>query len=303
MNILSKVTAGKKVRPQVTLIYGPNKVGKSLFASRFPDPIILDLEGGSSHLDVQRIGPDEMSTFETFNQVLTELLSSDHKYRTVVIDTAESLEGLIFDHILSEGKVKSIEQYGGGFGKGYVRSRELMREVMHKLKTLNEKKQMHVNIVAHSQVKTHTDPHENVQYDRFIMRTNDKMAAIIKDLVDQILFATYKVYTKHEEGKNKAKAYGEGERVMFTEWRPAFDAGNRLGLPFEMPLSYETYMSAVQASSRPENMHSSIASMLLQLKGDIKSKAESHYKAALNDPEKLIAVHKRLVELTKPNHQ
>jgi hypothetical protein len=299
MSILSKVTSGRQVRPQLTLIYGPNKVGKSTFASSFPDPIVIDLEGGSSHLNVQRINQSDLKTFEAFNQALKEILTADHKYKTLVVDTAEALEGLIFDHILRESGAKSIELAYSGFGKGYVRSRELMREVMHTLQSINDKRNMDVIIVGHTQIKPHTDPHDNVQYDRYIMRTNDKMAAIIKDLADQILFATYKVYTKTDDGSKKAKAYGEGERVLFTEWRPAFDAGNRLGLPFEMPLSYEAYSAALQETAKPENIKTAIEAMIAQVKGDIKVKAEANYKSAGDDPAKLQAIHSRLIELTR----
>ncbi len=69
------------------------------------------------------------------------------------------------------------------------------------------------------------------------------MAALIRDLSDNVLFATYKVFTNEEKGRTRA--YGDGQRVIFTQWRPCADAKNRLDLPFELPLSYDAFIDAI----------------------------------------------------------
>src|SRR5262249_27508857 len=131
-------------------------------------------------------------------------------------------------------------------GKGYARTREIMREIMLDLQDLREKGITSI-LVAHTQVKSHTDLILNQTYDRVIMRCNDKMAAIVRDLADNVFYATFKVFTTTD--KNKTKAYGDGQRVMFTQPRPNFDAKNRLQLPHELPLSYEAFMDACKQPS------------------------------------------------------
>src|SRR5690606_6797828 len=62
---------------------------------------------------------------------------------------------------------------------------------------------------------------------------------------DCVLFANFKTTTAKAKGATKAKAWGDGTRVMFTERRPAFDAKNRFDLPFEMSLSWEEFSDHV----------------------------------------------------------
>jgi GTPase SAR1 family protein len=48
------IIEGKEQRPKKIVIYGPEGIGKSTFASQFPDPLFIDTEGGTSNLDVRR---------------------------------------------------------------------------------------------------------------------------------------------------------------------------------------------------------------------------------------------------------
>lgn len=47
--IRGKIPCAKKV-----LVYGPEGIGKSTFASRFPEPLFIDTEGSTKELDVAR---------------------------------------------------------------------------------------------------------------------------------------------------------------------------------------------------------------------------------------------------------
>ena len=49
------IIEGKEKRPLKIVIYGPEGIGKSTFASQFPDPLFIDTEGGTSNLDIRRI--------------------------------------------------------------------------------------------------------------------------------------------------------------------------------------------------------------------------------------------------------
>lgn len=241
--MIAKITIGKQMRPMIHMIYGLPGVGKTTWASSFPDPLIIDLEKGSYHLDVARI--DDVANYDALMQTLQAIASGveeTKKFRTIVIDSIEAMEALMCDHICIEGNVASIEKYDGGFGKGYARLRELARGVMTVLRKITETRGATVILIGHSQQKQFSDPSENTTFDRYTMRVNDKMGSVIRDLSDNVFFACHKVYTTKENGKTKA--FSEGERVMKTEWRAAFDAKNRMSLPFELPLSYDAFMKA-----------------------------------------------------------
>ena len=53
-----------------------------------------------------------------------------------------------------------------------------------------------------------------------------------------VLFANYKtIVMTTDTGKKKAQG---GERVMYTNHRPAWDAKNRHGLPDQLPFTYDS---------------------------------------------------------------
>ena len=49
------ITKGKIDRAQKVVIYGSEGIGKSSLAAEFPDPLFIDTEGGTAHMDVRRI--------------------------------------------------------------------------------------------------------------------------------------------------------------------------------------------------------------------------------------------------------
>ena len=51
------ISKGIVLRPQKVVVYGPEGIGKSTFASHFPDPLFLDIEDSTSQHDVKHI-PD-----------------------------------------------------------------------------------------------------------------------------------------------------------------------------------------------------------------------------------------------------
>lgn len=295
--MLENVTTGKQIGPQIHTIAGSNGVGKTTWAASFPKVLVIDLEKGSLHLDVKRIPADKVPTLEAFRSLIRELLDSKHDYQTVVIDSVESLEGLIAVGVCLEGKVGSIELYDGGYGKGYTRTREIMREIMMDLQSLQTRGITSI-LVAHTQIKTVTDPTNNQSYDRVIMRCNDKMAAVVRDLSDNVFYATYKVFTTEQKGKTRA--FGDGQRVMLTQWRPGFDAKNRLELPLELPLSYDAFIEACgqPTASDTASIVSDIQAMAEKVDAKLKASVHEQIKKFKNNPAKLREMKNRLMKFT-----
>lgn len=295
MSLLASVTTGKQIGPQIHVIYGNNGVGKTTFAAAFPKALIIDLENGSNHLDVARVASDKIKTLGDLNSLLKELCESAHTFRTIVIDSVESLEHLIFDAVCAEGKVDSIEKYEGGYGKGYMRSREIMRELFNPLRLL-QLKGVSTILVAHSQVRQMTDPATNQVYDRVIMRANDKLAAVIRDLADNVFYATHKTFTTVEKGKTKA--FSDGQRVMLTQWRAGFDAKNRLELPHELPLSYEAFQEACQTKpeANVDDLLKDIDAMSKSAKPDLQAIVKTQVEKFKTNPVKLKELKNRLMK-------
>lgn len=291
MSLLSLAKSGVEKHAQIIVCYGPNGVGKSTFAAGFPVPLFADLENGSRHLNVTRLSSEEIKDLAGFRALVGELLTSEQKFKTFVVDSIESLEMMVLASIKLKHKVESIEDIG--YGRGYTESREVMADLMAQFRKLTERG-IGVVLVGHSQVKQQTDPLTNSVYDRFIMRAGDKMAAVIKDLSDAVLFATHKVVTtKNKQGKTEA--FSDGERILTTQWRASADAKNRMGLPLEIPLSYEALADAMGADADQDlnAILADIEAISTKLKDDVRVKVEAQVEKYKTDPKKLAEIRSR----------
>lgn len=293
---LASLSKGVVIKPQINLFIGNNKVGKSTIACAFPNTVAADIERGTFHLDVVR---DHPSTMEDLEALIGELRNSAHNFEAFALDSAEAIEKMINTRICTIGKVKSVSDipYGGG----YQAQTEEASKLMEKVQDLNRNRDMTVNIVAHTQVKSFTDPTENVSYDRHIMRCTHRIGDVFKDLSDNIFFCTKEVETFENKKTGKHEAYGDGKSIMYTEWRPAFDAGNRLNLPFKLDLTYEALKEAME-NSRPKNaseLIKDIQDLLAHTKGELKDIAVKKLADAAEDTVKLQRIKSKLTQELK----
>jgi hypothetical protein len=238
---LSTISRGKRPRHIFALIYGTDGVGKSSWTSHAPRPIFIGAEKGTEQLDAARF-PQTESIGELLAQVRA-LQTEKHEFDSVVLDSLDWVEPLIWKAVCEEGKVETIEQYAGGYGKGYVRALDLWRTLLRELSVLNE--HMHVLLIGHAQIKSFQDPELPTAYDRYQLKINDKAAALVREAADAVLFARFE--TELIKTNGKTRAYGEGRRIMFTESRPGWDAKNRFNLPFVLPLDWKTFGDAIRA--------------------------------------------------------
>src|SRR5882757_5978786 len=91
--------ATKVILPPRLIVYGSPKVGKTSFAASIPDAIILDIEGGSGALSVARVEKEKLTT----------LITQEHGFAAVVLDSADWLETLIGQQIAAEAGKKHLE--------------------------------------------------------------------------------------------------------------------------------------------------------------------------------------------------
>lgn len=257
---LTSVVKGKLEKPPRVLLYGVEKIGKSTFAAGAPSPIFLCSEDGTAELDVARFR--EPTRWEEVRYAIDTLVRSQHDYKTFVVDTLDWLEPLCWTEVCRKASVPSLEEVGGGYGKGFDQARETWRDLLADLDELRHKRGMTIVLLAHSWVKAFNNP-EGDNYDRYEMKLNLKTGTIIKEWCDAVLFATYETYAvKNKSGK--VKGVSDGARIVHTQRRGAWDAGNRYDLPETLPLDWEAFADAMKArqSETPEQLKARIGLML-----------------------------------------
>lgn len=264
MGILDQVIKGTLKVPDLMLIFGVDGVGKSTFAAGAPSPLFIGPEKGTARLNVQRLPSPK--DFRDLAGQLNALWAEKHDYKTVVIDTVDWLEPMIWAQVCRDEGVSNIEQVGGGFAKGYIVALGYWQILRLALVKLQEERGLNVILLAHAEVKAFTDPQLNASYDRYVLKMHHKAAALLREWVDFVGFANYKTIAHGKATAAKQKAYGDGTRRLYTERRPAFDAKNRLGLPPEMEFSYEAYQAA--ATATPESKAAAIRENIQVLLAD-----------------------------------
>ncbi len=235
----SVVPANAEWRPQKTLISGVQGLGKGVFASTHDAPIMARIEDGAGNLDVPTF-PNLIEAFADVEAVITEL-HKEHPYKTLILDTLDWLEPIVWAKQVADmptnekdNQVQTIEDYG--YGKGYGFAMKWWRYLAGGFDSLRLNKGMAIILIAHVEVKRYDAP-DIEPYDRYQIKLHKLAAAFWQEWADMVLFCNYKKrIEKTDVGFNKEvrRGSGSGERVIYTEERPAFLAKNRWGLPPEI---------------------------------------------------------------------
>lgn len=230
-----QITKGKRARAQKVVVYGPEGIGKSTFAAQFPEPLFIDTEGSTDNMDVSRL--DKPSSYTMLKNEIAWVKANPTVCKTLVIDTIDWAESLVIADVCAQHGKKGIEDFG--WGNGYTYTKEEMGRLLNQLGELVD---LGINVVltAHAQMRKFEQPDEMGSYDRWELKlgkkTSSQTAPLVKEWADMVLFANYKtVVMTADNGKKKATG---GQRVLYTQHHPAWDAKNRHGLPEEMPFDY-----------------------------------------------------------------
>ncbi len=245
---LSAITRGKRTAPDRILLVGVEGVGKSTFGSEAPNPIFLAAEDGIRQLDVASF--PEPQSLEDVYEAIDSLQNGEHDFKTLVIDTVDWLEPLIWKAVCRRDGATSIESVGGGYGKGYVVAVDEWRLILSRLDQLRLSRGMEIVLLAHSIVTSFQNP-AGPDFSRYELAMHKKAAGLIKQWTDANLFATFEEFTTDPK-KGKVKGVSTGARVIHTQRCAAWDAKTRYELPPTLPLGYSDYVAARGAGLQVE---------------------------------------------------
>ena len=230
------ISSLKRIRataPPRLVIYGPPGIGKTTLASEFPSPIFLQIEDGTpGGLELSSFG--QLTSFVDVMDAIGVLYTEDHAGQTIVIDSTEKLEQLIWTKACIENNWQSIES--PGYGKGYVIADYYWRELIEGCNALRRDKNMGIIYISHSTIERVDDPMTQ-SYSRFDIRLHKRATGILQDEADAILFLNQDVTVKQDDKMAKqgpgtrVRADGGGNRWIYAAPRPMFVAKNRYGIP------------------------------------------------------------------------
>lgn len=294
---LDQMTDGVLAKPRRIFGFGGEKVGKSSWASGAPGAVFLGADTGTSHLNVRRLPVPE--TWEELLDVLA-LVETDPTQKTLIIDPANWLEDLAWARVVggptarvTESTRDAIEKHGGGFMKGYDAAAGHWKALLSTLEKRHYDKGRNIIFMAHADVKNFKDP-TGSEYMRYTPALHHKVAGMIKQWVDDVLFFRHEVLAKVEGSKTLAIA--TGDRIVHTEWSKAWDAGNRASLPAELPMAWADYWDAVQAGlQRVPKLHADIAQLIKEINdAEVTKHANAMVAEAKDDASRLTEIVGRL---------
>ena len=232
--------------PPRMVIYGDVKIGKTTFACGAPNPVLIPVEEGFRHIK----GVNHFPLVTRSGDVVTairQLCEEKHDYQTVILDTIDELEKMIWAEICKQSGSQSINQAMGGYGAGIKAANAQIKTILNALTILNKSRNVIVIVLAHAVAKRFEDP-ENPAYDRWTLNLHSDAADTVTAWADEIYFAERRYTVKDNDGdKKQAVAIGKDERRLRTIGGPSCMAGYRLAkeLPEFIPLNWAAYMEAV----------------------------------------------------------
>lgn len=257
-----RLNTTEDTRPPICVVYGGEGLGKTTWASEFPEPLYV--QTGKNERPPRGVAMKTFGLSETFADVIDQadwMLESEHEQKTFVLDALDSFEDLVHAEACRRNGWAEIEE--PGFGRGYVAASSVWREFINKIVDLKSAG-FAVVLIAHR--KTKNEP--GVTSDTFPRyRPNlrrDEDASAIVAAADLVGYIHQRVSIKKEDlgfQKKATRGEGSGEILVAVEERPGYIAKNRYNLKGTLPFKLgEGYAALRPHIIEPTgNVHSSAA--------------------------------------------
>lgn len=254
------VTESAPTPPRIC-VYGVPGIGKTTFAAHSYAPVFIECEQSLDKIQGELAAegikpgrwPEKPANLDDFKQMVDALGREEHPFGTLVVDTLESLERLIWADVCAAKHVRNIDEID--FGKGYTEAITHWTELLALLDHLRLAKGMAIILISHARTLTFKSPLSE-GYDRYTLSIHDgsekigSARRVVTGWCDHVLFANWRVTLTEDKRTKVKRGVGSGERVMYTEERPGFLAKHRGTMPDEMPFDFNTfatYLNGAQA--------------------------------------------------------
>jgi hypothetical protein len=216
--------------PPLFVIYGDEKLGKTTFASEWPDPVFIQCEQGTpGGVDLNSFG--EIESFDDVTDAMQSIITGDHNYKTVVVDPLDTLERLIHQKVCQDNGWSDIDT--PGWGKGYLAAENHWNHFLRGCRVLTHHLSIAVVLISHYKQITIKSPTSD-PYSKYVFNLHEKAGALVKNEADIIGYLNTPLRVKEKDmGFNKkvARAVSTNARIIDLEGAGGFIAGNRYSMP------------------------------------------------------------------------
>lgn len=249
---LKSVVRNQLNKPPFIVLHGGAGVGKTSFAAQAQNNIFIPVEDGLGMLDVDTF-PEPKNMTEV-NQMMQTLLKEDHGFQWVTIDSATALEKKLWKELCAKDNAQSIEEFGGGYGKGFTRALEEVSQFIIDLRHLREVKGMGIILIAHSKINTFNPP-DKASYDQYTLNVNTKLADFIHTQADIVGYCELEQLIKQEDkgfNQKQGKATETGRRLLHCYSSQKYTSKNRYGIQRPLDMNFQTLMQEI-ANNMPQS--------------------------------------------------
>lgn len=113
-----QIISGVMKKATKAVLYGPEGIGKTTFASKAPEPLFIDTEGSTTRLNVRRLPAPE--SFAMILEQVQWVLENRNVCKTLVLDTADWAQSRCVNAVCAKYQKGGIEDFGYGKGYSYV---------------------------------------------------------------------------------------------------------------------------------------------------------------------------------------
>ena len=219
MSILEKVKRGKVAKPRRICVYGSHGVGKTTWASRFPDALVIATEDGSGDIDVARLSVDSaLDVLQAANEASTS------EFKTIIIDSIDWFEKFVEDALHAEG-------FQQDFGKGTVEVARRIGKLFEQLDLCIANGKT-VILIAHEETKK-VESVSGASWDRVQPKLSKKACGRLLEWADEVLHAEIETFVSSKDegfGRERGIATTSGRRILKSDSHPSYVSKRRIPL-------------------------------------------------------------------------
>jgi hypothetical protein len=259
MSLLARATKPVTKPPMITIVGTPG-TGKTTLGALFPGALMLQAEDGQAVFEnwdeeakptvLPRLpkATKDRSTREILMSTMEELISADHGFKTLVVDSVTSLDMLFGHEIALRDNVGTVADASGGFHKGFAEVAQWHAEFVYKCEQLRAVKKMGIVFLAHAGIKKiRNRPDAAADYSVFSLDMDNQALSVYTSQCDAVLYLRKEEFVQGAETNRKGQTTRYG-RLMQTGGRKLVTTGdgnvgfinakNRYDMPAELDVPH-----------------------------------------------------------------